>query len=151
MTQYLQLVTDQKKGLERDIIQKDFMNDFEMVPSNKTHFEFKIKMQASQRSMKTSLVPLFKLADEIHQIKVALEDTLDVWEALGAPNNDASVKFKGKGKGIVSSVLRLLESSPRSMWSLMRGYSWMTWHFLRKSLMPSISVPKLCSKQTQKL
>ena len=67
----------------------------EMVPSNNTHFEFKIKMQALQRSMRTSLVPLFKLADKIHKIKVAVEDILDVWEAVGVPDNDARARFEG--------------------------------------------------------
>ena len=67
----------------------------EMVPSNKTHFEFKNKMQALQRSMRTPLVPLFKLADKIHKIKVAVEDILDVWEAVGVPDNDARARFEG--------------------------------------------------------
>ena len=67
----------------------------EMVPSNNTHFEFKIKMQALQRSMRTSLVPLFKLVDKIHKIKVAVEDILDVWEAVGVPDNDARARFEG--------------------------------------------------------
>ena len=67
----------------------------EMVPSNNTHFEFKIKMQALQRSMRTSLVPLFKLVDEIHQVKLAVEDTLDTTQAEVFPKDDTDAKFKG--------------------------------------------------------
>ena len=69
MAKNLTLVSEQKKELESDLVQESFLKDYEKVPGYKASFEFKNKMFASMRAQRTSLVPLFKLGDEITWVK----------------------------------------------------------------------------------
>ena len=73
MVKSLTLVSEQKKELESDLIQESLLKDFEKVPGYKASFEFKNKMFASMRSQRTSMVPLFKLGDEITKVKVQMD------------------------------------------------------------------------------
>ena len=57
MTKNLTLVPDQKRELESDQVQKNFLKDLEKVPGYKASFEFKNKVFTSMRSLRTSLVP----------------------------------------------------------------------------------------------
>ena len=69
MVKNLNLVTNQKKELESDLQQDEFLRDYKKVLGYKPAFKFKSKMQASMRSQRTSLVPLFMLADEDMKVK----------------------------------------------------------------------------------
>ena len=51
--------------LESDLAQETFFKDFEKNPLFKAAFDFKSKMFHSMKSQRTSLVPLFKLIDQI--------------------------------------------------------------------------------------
>ena len=63
MVKHLNLVPEQRKELESDLVQENFLKDYEKNPGYKACFEFKTRMFTSMRSQKTSLVPLFKLTD----------------------------------------------------------------------------------------
>ena len=65
MAKHLCLVPDQKKELDKDLIQEPFLKDFKKVPAYRASFEYKNKMFASLRAQRTALVPLFKSGDEI--------------------------------------------------------------------------------------
>ena len=49
IVKHLTLVPSQKRELESDLHQEDFLKEFESVPDFKLHFEFKTKMQVSQK------------------------------------------------------------------------------------------------------
>ena len=66
---HLTLVPEQKKELESDLVQESVLKDYEKVPSYKASLEFKNKMFASMRAQRTSLVPLYKIGDEITKVK----------------------------------------------------------------------------------
>ena len=76
MTKNLTLILEQKRELERDLVQESSLKDFEKVPGYKASFEFKNKMFALMRSQRTS-VPLFKLGDAVTKVKMQVDDTLD--------------------------------------------------------------------------
>ena len=69
MAKNLTLVPEQKMELESDLNQEAFLKDFEKNPSYKQAFDFKTKMFASLKSQRTSLVPLFRLTDQVSQVK----------------------------------------------------------------------------------
>ena len=65
------------------------------MPGYKPAFEFKSKMQASMRSKRTLLVPLFMLADKVMKVKMEVDDTLDrCWAAI-VEDDHAEVCFTG--------------------------------------------------------
>ena len=69
MAKNLTLIPEQKIELESDLNQEAFLKDFEKNPSYKQAFDFKTKMFTSMKSQRTSLVPLFRLTDQITQVK----------------------------------------------------------------------------------
>ena len=69
MSKNLTLIPEQKMELESDLTQEAFLKDFEKNPSYKQAFDFKTKMFTSLKSQRTSLVPLFRLTDQIAQVK----------------------------------------------------------------------------------
>ena len=73
-----------------DLDQDEFLNEFENIPDYKPHYEFKSKMQASVRLERISLVPLFKLADEVMRVHIVVGDTLDRCQAevVGEDHDD---------------------------------------------------------------
>ena len=97
IVKHLTLVPEQKKELECDLVQESFLKDYEKVPGYKSSFEYKNKQFASIRMQRTSLVPLFKLVDELTQVKRDMDDTLDGCEAGVAGKDDPSSDFIGWG------------------------------------------------------
>ena len=63
MAKNLCLIPEQKKELDKDLVQEPFLKDFEKVPAYKASFEYKNKMFASLRAQRTALVPLFKTGE----------------------------------------------------------------------------------------
>ena len=96
MVKHLTLVPSQKKELENECIQDDFLKEFECVPGYKLHFDFKSKMQALQISQKTSLVLFFKLMDEIMKVKMEVDDTLEGCEPLVLSEDRKEAFFLGR-------------------------------------------------------
>ena len=113
MAKNLTLVPDQKKELERDLIQESFLKNYEKVPGYKTSFEFKNKMFAFMRSQRASLVPLFKLRDEIGKVKWEMDDTLDSCGAVVLPRDNPEAGYSSWGQETVSVVFRPLQSPPQ--------------------------------------
>ena len=97
IVKHLTLVPEQKKEFECDLVQESFLKDYEKVPGYKTSFEYKNKMFASIRAQRTSLVPLFKLRDELTQVKRDMDDTLDGCGAGVAGREDPESGFTGWG------------------------------------------------------
>ena len=64
---------------------ENFLKDYEKTPGYKSAFEFKNKMFAFMRLQRTALVLLFKLGDDITQIKCDVEDTMGSCRAVIAP------------------------------------------------------------------
>ena len=112
MTKNLTLIPEQKRELESDLVQENFLNNFEKVPGYKANFEFKNKMFASMRSQKTSLVPLFKLGDTVTRVKLQVDDTLDVSGAVVVPDNSPEAGYSGWGQEAVFAVFKPLQSPP---------------------------------------
>ena len=69
MNKHLTLIPEQRKELESNLVQENFVKDFEKNPSYKASFEFKTQMFASMKSQRTSLVPLFIFTDSVTQVK----------------------------------------------------------------------------------
>ena len=113
MAKNLTLVPEQKKKFERDLVQKSFLKDFEKIPGYKASFEFKNKMFTSMRAQRTSLVPLFKLGDEITKVKQEMKDTLDSSKAVVIPRDHPEAGYSSWGQETVSSVSRPLQSPPQ--------------------------------------
>ena len=89
MNKNLTLVLEQRKELESDLVQENFLKDFEKNPSYKASFEFKTKMFALIRSQRTSLVPLFiKLTHFVAKVKQQVDETLDISGAVVVPDGD---------------------------------------------------------------
>ena len=97
VTKHLTLVPEQKKEFESDLVQESFLKDYEKTPGYKQSFEYKNKQFASIRMQRTSLVPLFKLVDELTQVKRDMDDTLDGCGAAVADKDDPSSEFLGWG------------------------------------------------------
>ena len=111
---YLTLIPDPKKALESDLVMESFLKDYEKVPGYKSAFEFKNKMFSSMSSQRTALVPLFKLGDDITQIKRNVEDTMGSCRAVIAPQEYPDAGHSGWGGETVTAVYRpcLLYTSP---------------------------------------
>ena len=69
IAKHLKLFTKQRKELEADLEQEDFLKEYEKVPGFQTAFKFKRKIQASAKSLRTLMVPVFRLEDTIATIK----------------------------------------------------------------------------------
>ena len=106
IVKHLTLVPEQKKEFECDLVQESFLKDYEKVPGYKSSFEYKNKQFASIRAQRTSLVPLFKLVDELTQVKRDMDDTLDGCGAGVADRDDPSSGFTGWGGRIPNSYFR---------------------------------------------
>ena len=97
---------------------ESFLRQFEKAPGFKPAFEFKRKMQASARSLQTSMVPLFHLADQLNTIKAEAERTVTECGAEIVPKGAAGSTFLGWGQESVQAVLRPLSSGPKVVSSL---------------------------------
>ena len=65
------------------------------------------------RSQRTSLVPLFKLGDEITKVKVQMDETLDSCGAAVMTEDNPEAGYSGWGQETVSAVFRPLLSPPQ--------------------------------------
>ena len=115
MVKHLTLVTNQKKELEQDLHQANILNEYKHVPSYKTQYELKSKTKAFLRLKKTSLVPLFKLADEVTRVRMEVEETMDACEAAVIGKDHVNAYFLGWGQESVPAMLRLLQFAPKFM------------------------------------
>ena len=113
MNKHNTIVLEQRKELESDLVQENFLKDFEKNPGYKASFEFKTKIFASMTSQRTSLVPLFKLADFIAQVKQWVDETLEISGAAVVPDDNPEAGFTGRGEKDVPSVLKPLIVSPQ--------------------------------------
>ena len=77
MAKYLQLLPKQKKEYEADLQKEDFLKDYKKVPGFQAAFEYIQKMQASAKSLRTGMIPLFNLADTLVATTVETRATLD--------------------------------------------------------------------------
>ena len=64
--------------MESDLNDNNFLKEYEKVLGYKSHFEIKSKIQPSKRLQRTSLVPIFVLADEVTKVIMEMKDILDV-------------------------------------------------------------------------
>ena len=88
MAKYLQLVPRQKKEYEADLQKEDFLKEYEKQPGFQAAFEYMRKMQASARSHRTGMIPLFHLADALMKTTEETRDTLDRCGAVVIPDNE---------------------------------------------------------------
>ena len=70
-------------------------------------------MQASIRSQRTSLVPLFKLADKVTEVRMEVLDIIEACKVTVFGEDDAKAKFIDCGLGGVSAMLPSLQSPPK--------------------------------------
>ena len=56
--------------MESNLNDNNFLKEYEKVQGYKSHFEIKSKIQTSMRLQRTSLVPIFVLAEKV--IKVVM-------------------------------------------------------------------------------
>ena len=98
MNKHLTLVLEQRKELESDLVQENFLKDFEKNSGYKASFEFETKMFTSMRSQRTSLVPLFKFTDFVAKVKHQVDETLDISGAVVIPNENPKAGFTGERK-----------------------------------------------------
>ena len=91
----LTLIPEQKIELESDLNQEAFLKDFEKNPSHKQAFDFKTKMFASLKSQRTSLVPSFRLMDQVTQVKQQVDETLDICRAAVIPDGSPQAGHTG--------------------------------------------------------
>ena len=94
------------------ITQDNFLKDYEKVPGYKAHFEFQNRMHASIRSQTTSLVPLFKLTDEVMKVKLEVDNTLKRCRAIVVGDQHTQECFSGCDQEPVSAMFRPLQSGP---------------------------------------
>ena len=95
MNKHLTLVLEQRKELESDLVQDNFLKDFEKNPGYKASFEFKTKMFTSMRSQRNSLVTLFKLTDFVAKVKQQVNETLDISCAVVVSDENTEAGFTG--------------------------------------------------------
>ena len=113
MAKHLCLVPEQKKELEKDLVQESILKDFEKVPSYKASYEYKNKMFASLRAQRTALVPLFKTGDEITKARHEVEAILDRCGAVIAPRDHPKSGHVGWGGETVPAAFPPLLSPPK--------------------------------------
>ena len=99
MNKHLTLVPKQRRELESDLFQENFLKDFEKNPRYKASFDFKTKMFALMMSQRTSLVPLFKLTDFLARVKQRVDETLEISGAVVVPDdNPEAGHWLGRGR-----------------------------------------------------
>ena len=113
MVKHLTLISEQKKELERDLVQESFLKNYEKVPGYKASFEYKNKMFTSLRAQRTALVPLFKLGDETTKTRQEVQCILDRSGAVVVPCDHPSAGHAGWGGETVSAVFYPLQSLPK--------------------------------------
>ena len=113
MAKNLTLIPEQKMELESDLTQEAFLKDFEKNPSYKQAFDFKTKMFAWMKSQRASLVPLFRLTDQVTQVKQHVDETLDICGAVVVPEGDPESGHTGWGEEDVPTIFRPLLHSPQ--------------------------------------
>ena len=101
MAKHLCLVPDQKKELEKDLVQESILKDFKKVPSYKASYEYKNKIFASLRAQRTALILLFKTGDEIAKAYTEVGAILDRCGAVVTPESGS----RGMGRSDCSSSL----------------------------------------------
>ena len=113
MNKHLTLVPKQRRELESDLVQENFLKDFEKNPRYKASFDFKTKMFALMMSQRTSLVPLFKLTDFLARVKQRVDETLEISGAVVVPDDNPEAGFIGWGEEDVPSVFKPLLVPPQ--------------------------------------
>merc|ERR1712089_34563 len=108
MAKNLTLIPGQKKELENNLTQEAFLKDFEKNPSYMQAFDFKTKMFASMKSQRTSLVLIFRLTDQVTQVKQHVDETLDICGAVVIPEGDPELSHTGWGEEDVPAIFRPL-------------------------------------------
>ena len=91
MAKNLTLIPEQKVELESNLYQEAFLKEFEKNPSYKQAFDFKTKMFTSMKYQRTALVPLFRLTDQVTQVKQQVDETLDICGAAVVPERNPEV------------------------------------------------------------
>ena len=113
MNKHLTLVPKQRRELESDLVQENFLKDFEKNPRYKASFDFKTKMFALMMSQRTSLVPLFKLTDFLARVKQHGDETLEISGTVVVPDDNPEAGFIGWGEEYVPSVFKPLLVPPQ--------------------------------------
>ena len=113
MAKYLQLLPKQRKEYEADPQKEDFLKDYEKVPGFQAAFEYIRKMQASAKSLRTGMIPLFHLADTLVATTVETRATLDECGAVVIPANEVGAQWTAWGQESVPALLKPLLSGPR--------------------------------------
>ena len=70
-------------------------------------------MQALLKSKRTSLVPLFKLVDEVTRVRMEVTGTLEAYGAVFVGGDHAKSCFLGWRQDTFPSMLRPLQSPPK--------------------------------------
>ena len=120
MAKHLRLVPKQRKELKADLKMERFLKQYEKMPGFQAAFKFKRKMHASARSLHTSMVPMFHLADQLTTIKAEAEHNVEECGAGIASKEAAGATFMGWGQDSVQAVLRPLSSAPKVEASLVQ-------------------------------
>ena len=63
-------------------------------------------MFASKKSQRTSLVPLFRLTDSVAQVKLSVDETLDIGGAVVVPESNPEVGYTGWGQEDVPTIFK---------------------------------------------
>ena len=113
MNKHLTLVPKQRRELESDLFQENFLKDFEKNPRYKASFDFKTKMFALMMSQRTSLVPLFKLTDFLARVKQHVDETLKISGTVVVPDDNPEAGFIGWGEEDVPLVFKPLLVPPQ--------------------------------------
>ena len=91
------MVPKQRKEFEADLQKEDFLKDHKKVPGFQAAFEYMRKMQASARSHRTGMIPLFHLADALMDTTERTRATLDECGAVVVPEEEPGAQYTGWG------------------------------------------------------
>lgn len=108
MAKYLQLVPKQKKEFKADLQKEDFFKEYEKMPGYQAAFDYMRKMQASARSHRIGMIPLFYLADTLMKTTEETRNALDGCRAVVVPDDDLEASFTGWGQELVPALLKPL-------------------------------------------
>ena len=103
----------QKKEYEANLQKEDFLKDYEKAPGFQAAFEYLWKMQASAKSLRTGMIPLFHLADTLLVTTVETRAILDKGWAVVVPADEVAAQWTGWGQESVPALLKPLLSGPR--------------------------------------
>ena len=67
--------------MESDLHHDNFLKEYEQLLGYKSHFELRSKIQTSMRLQRTSLFPIFVLANEVTKVIKEMKDTRDICKA----------------------------------------------------------------------